>query len=202
MNTKLTIAAAVTRTVTDRVIFEVFSNGVLELWDATRQNKISFIALVEGRPQTATFELYSAFHCGTAVIQQSDWQVECRGSSEITLGSVDFPYLNGAVYKLYPQAQRATKIVVTFEKTATGAAINSMVETSDGGKSTQRCEVMPNTAYSVVIAAFTERSVVSEPGHKPGTTQQRIISMPGGGTLTLTPAMPDVKDPIELGEEA
>lgn len=197
MNTKLLTPTTITRTLTDRIIFEVIATGELQLWDATHSNLVSSVTLTAGKPQSLRFELYGARYCGAAVIQQSEWDVQCRGESSVVLGNVDFPYLGGATYRVYPQKDRTSAIDVEFEKTATGAAITLKVE---GGKTTQRCEVPMGTvppikplAFSLVLTAFTENIVSANGG------QTRIEPMPGGGEVTFTPSMPDVPNPLALG---
>lgn len=197
MITKLTVPATVTRTVTDRLIFELDASGELQLWDATHENKESSVTLVIGKPQKVTYELFGSTYCGLASIQQSEWQLVCRGESSVVLGSVDFPYLGGAVYKVYPQSARTNVIEVVFEKTATGAAITLVVEK---GKSAQRVEVPTGTMFSVVLAAFTETYVVPEIGVS-AATQQRVSPMPGGGKIVFDPPMTKVPTEIEIGEE-
>lgn len=189
MNTKLTLPVAVTRTVTDRIILDLNGDGVLELWDATHQNRHATVDLVKQPVQRATYELTSPFYCGAVVIQQSDWEILCRGEAGLVLGSVDFPFLTGAPYKVYPQQDRATVFSLEFAKTETGAQAVVCIETEGGMRTRQICEIRPATAFSIAVVAFTERTVVEEPGREPGRMQQRIAELPAGGTVTFDPPL-------------
>jgi hypothetical protein len=201
MNTKLPVPATVTRTVTDRVVFEIMGTGELELWDATRENKHSSVDLNVNSPQTVTYDLDSAFNCGAVIIQQSGWQVECRGEASFVLGSVDFPFIAGAPYKIYPQKDRIRQIAVKFEKAGPGVAVVITTKTAEGGQTQQRCDILPGTSFSVVFAAFSESIVVEEDGIKPGSKQHRVCAMKRGGTLTLDPEMKGVGQTIPLAED-
>lgn len=198
MNTKLATPVTITRTLTDRIIFEMIADGELQLWDPTHSKLVSSVRLSAGQPQQLRFELYGTRYCGAAVIQPSEWDVQCRGESSVVLGNVDFPYLGGATYHVYPQKDRIIAIEVEFEKTANGAAI---ILKTEGGKTTQRCEVPMGTvppvkplAFSLVLAAFTENIVSTTGG------QNRIEPLPGGGEVTFNPPMPGVPNPLPVGQ--
>jgi hypothetical protein len=191
MSTKLNPPATVTRTVAHRLILELSGEGVLQVWDhEKRQTLSSPITLTAQNPHAATLRLSSAFDAGSLVVQQSIWQEACAAEVTMHLGSVDFQYLTGATYVLYPQDQRVNEVKVTFLKTETGAAIVGEVTTKDGVLQTQRVDFKPKTSFSALITGLTERYVVEEDGRIVNGTilrQQRVAPLGTHAEVVFVP---------------
>lgn len=199
INTKLAAQAAITRTITDRITFELDHTGKLTLFDA-RGISYGDVVIVAGSPQKVEYSTRTTDFCGAVVVQQSEWEILCYAESSVVLGNVDFPYQRGAAYKVYPQKERARKISVEFSKQANGALIEVRVE---DGRLAQRVEIPNPTnptkriAFKAALIAYSELKVVKEPGMDPAG-QLRITNMSAGGDVIMTPPWNDPKVPNPL----
>lgn len=183
MTSKETILAApvvTQREITHRLILEVGGDGLCELWNADHTgNSLDSFYLSVGESTMAVFRAEDFNHCIGAVVQPLTWSTLCVAEGAAILGSVNFPFLVGSAYKVYPQKERATQITVTISRLEDRALVVVEVHDREGRRNEQvyPLPMRPNSdkgpdRAAIALVSFREKG--SPLGNR--------------GTLSLLPA--------------
>jgi hypothetical protein len=178
---------AVTRQVTGRLIAEFNAKG--EIFIKGANGKIlKRVILQRGQSISAVFALDSKWHCGAAVFQPAGWTAGCDGEMSLTLGNVDFPYLNDSGYVAKDQNERFTEIAVTFNYAEDGTgSIEGHVGLPDAGDYHGVKSLTPKNkdgkigSHSVAFIAFGEYSAVAPEN----LNSPKLTRLASGGSVTF-----------------
>lgn len=185
---------AVTRNLTGRLIVELDASGNLFFKGANGNDLVrGTVVLKPNDSVRAIFKLVSEKYCGAAVFQPSGWTNGCDGEMSLTLGNVDFAYLNKGGYTPELQSQRFNEIVVDFKYVSdTKGSMEGFVGvdgvdfhkvTSLTPQSVLAPDPQPRVGrHSVAFVAYSEQAAEIDAA----TKLPRVTHMAAGGTVTFS----------------